>query len=75
MKEIGSCVFNSNVKNICNNIETKCKQLRKKNNIQIISIGIDATKYPKSLNLNMTRKCSIGGAFPNHIILTQYLGK
>ena len=75
MKEIGSCVFNSNVKNICNNIETKCKQLRKKNNIQIISIGIDATKYPKSLNLNMTRKCSIGGVFPNHIILTQYLGK
>ena len=39
------------------------------------STSIGATKVPKSLNISATRKCIMGGAFLNHMISTQHLGK
>ena len=71
----GVCTFNSDVKNIYNNLRTKCEQVKQNEKVLVLSILIDATKVPKSLNINTTRKCIMGGAYPNHIISTQHLGK
>ena len=74
-KDRGTCTFQSEVKNIYANIRTKCEQLRQKDLILAYALSIDATKSAKSLNINTTRKCIMGGAFPNHMISTQHLGK
>ena len=71
----GVCVFHSNVKHMCGKIRTKCEQVSQKDNILVFSMSIDATKCPKSLNTNTTRKCVMGGDFPNHMMSTQHLGK
>ena len=39
------------------------------------SVAMYSTKVHKSLNINTTRKCIMGGAFPQHVIATQHLGK
>ena len=74
-KDRGVCTFNSSVKNIYNFIRTKIVQVKQKNKHLVFSISIDATKVPPSLNINTTRKCIMGGSFPNHMISTQNLGR
>ena len=74
-RDRGACTFNSDVKNIYSNLRTKCEQVKQKDSVLVFSISIDATKVPRSLNINTTRKCIMGGAYPNHIISTQHLGK
>ena len=74
-KDRGECTFNSTVKNIYNFLRTKCEQVKQKNQVLVLSISIDATKVPRSLNINTTRKCIMGGSYPNHMISTEHLGK
>ena len=74
-KGSGVCEFHSNVKHVCGNIRTKCEQVSQKDNVLVFSMSIDATKCPKSLNANTTRKFVMGGAFPNRVTSTQHLGK
>ena len=38
-------------------------------------MSIDATKVPRSLNINTSRKCIMGGSYPNQMISTEHLGK
>ena len=56
-------------------MRTKCEQVQKNRTNVVFSLSIDATKVPKSLNINLARKCIMGGSYPNHMISTQYLGK
>lgn len=74
-KDRGDSVHRSDVdtmhKSIKKMITDRCKEKKG----MTFSVAIDATKVPASLNINTARKCIMGGAFPQHVIAAQNLGK
>ena len=74
-KNRGNCIYLCDVKHVYSNVRKRCEELMKPNIHLVFSLAIDATKVPKSLNINATRKCVMGASHPNHLMFTEHLSK
>lgn len=72
-KDRGESVHLSDTTTMCNVIKKMIQDRDKSDGRLTFYVAIDATKVPKSLNINAARKYIMGGAFPQHMIATQHL--